>query len=519
MGNFANFIFETEEVNRLTNPKNVAESFVNMYNKLSKSIFCFVEKENVQNEFGDLVGYLYIYRLQGLRVNFKNGILHSFSKWTNYSSSAPDITTVLKDYKKVTRAGLVSMYGEITNSLAYKKSEQTGYKYRGKVYTSIAGLVTDSYFNRHVSITELLEDLEDFDVSIGSIENYFRIYGKIKGLSIDFNKLYNAEKNIDAVQEVNAPEETDVNPDEIIGIVEEDDNTETIANVEEKVIEPEQNKFADQTLIDQITADPLPVFRKLNSYVLLTAQKINNALLITGQGGVGKSYNVNRILSTFGTEGKDYVIMKGATSTAAMYKFIYDNYNKIVVFDDCDEVLTDDAAINILKAALDTGKTRKLCYNKQKSNIVNTFDCKTHDECEQRLVQWSAQNKGKPAIPNAFQFLGGIIFISNLSSARMAQGKAAALLGRCMQVDIHLLASEVMLRMESCLPNIKVYTTDGTDITNEDLKKEVFEWISSPEFLNDPRIRNKEVSFRLFNKAYMFRYARLPMWKELSFSI
>lgn len=119
MGNFVNFIREVEE-RRNVNPKSEAQSFVNMYNKLSKNVFTFVEKEVVKNEFGDLIGFLYIYRMQGLRINFKDGLIHSFSKWKTYNpNKAPDLTTVLKNYKKITRVGIVSMYPEITNALSY----------------------------------------------------------------------------------------------------------------------------------------------------------------------------------------------------------------------------------------------------------------------------------------------------------------------------------------------------------------------------------------------------------------
>lgn len=525
MGNFVNFIREAEE-RRNVNPKSEAQSFVNMYNKLSKNIFTFVEKEVVKNEFGDLIGFLYIYRMQGLRINFKDGLIHSFSKWKTYNpNKAPDLTTVLKNYKKITRVGIVSMYPEITNALSYTSdmlADRTGYRYHGTVYTNINSLIKAAYFKNNLPISTILDDLQELDVTYNDVKSAIVSYARYKGISIDVDAIYAEEqKKKSKVSKVNEPDIMDIeDPDDVVGEIESDgDNTEIYANVDEEVAEPPQNKFNDDELISQITADPLPVFRKLNSYVLMTAQRINNALLITGQGGVGKSYNVERILSTFGTEGKDYVIMKGTTSTAAMYKFIYDHYNKIVVFDDCDDVLTDDAAINILKAALDSGKTRRISYNKAKSNVVNTFDCKDHKECEQRLAQWSAENKGKPAIPSTFEFKGGIIFISNMSAERMVQGKAAALLTRCMRVDIKLLASEVILRMESCLPHIKIYNMDGVDITNEDIKKEVFKWISSEEYLNDPRIRGKEISFRLFSKCYMYRYAKLPMWQELCFCV
>ena len=101
----------------------------------------------------------------------------------------------------------------------------------------------------------------------------------------------------------------------------------------------------------------------------------------------------------------------------------------------------------------------------------------------------------------------------------MRNAAMAPLLTRCSRVDIQLTHEEVILKMEAALPSMHIYNTRGEDITREELKREVFEYISSPEFLQDPRIADKPISFRLFNKSYLFRYAGLPNWKELSFCV
>ena len=298
---------------------------------------------------------------------------------------------------------------------------------------------------------------------------------------------------------------------------------ETIMAEEAGLIVPEQTGPAHgepRSRVEQLIEDPLPVFKQMNTYTTMVAQGLERALLITGQGGVGKSYNVTRILSAYGKKGKDYVVMKGKSTVAAMYKFLYDNYDKIVVFDDCDSILQNTDGLNVLKGVLDTADVREVSWNN--SRAVNTFGLETHEEIEKALDKYAREHKKIKAdlIPNFFRFMGACIFISNYSAEDFMRNAAMApLLTRCSRVDIQLTHEEVILKMEAALPSMHIYNTRGEDITREELKREVFEYISSPEFLQDPRIADKPISFRLFNKAYLFRYAGLPNWKELSFCV
>ena len=95
------------------------------------------------------------------------------------------------------------------------------------------------------------------------------------------------------------------------------------------------------------------------------------------------------------------------------------------------------------------------------------------------------------------------------------------LLTRCLAVDIKLMAEDIIFKIESILPHIKIYDNNGKDISDDSLKQEVFDFMKSDEFLKDPRMKGKEksMSIRLFTKIYMFRYAGLPNWKELAFCL
>lgn len=305
-----------------------------------------------------------------------------------------------------------------------------------------------------------------------------------------------------------------------IGIMSHEEET---ALAEEAGLIVPENPDVPKTLknqVEQLVEDPLPVFKQMNTYTLMIAQGLSTALLITGQGGIGKSYNVTRILNAYGKKGKDYVVMKGRSTIAAMYKFLYDNYDKTVVFDDCDSVLQDNDGLNILKGVLDTGEIREVSWNN--SRTVNTFGCETHAEIDAVLEKYAKEHKKIKAdlIPNYFRFMGSCIFISNLSAADLLKSPAMApLLTRCNTVDIQLTPDEVITKMEVALPGMHIYDAHGKDITREDLKQEVFAYIKSPEFLTDPRLAGKQISFRIFHQAYKFRYAGFPNWKDLSFCV
>jgi hypothetical protein len=111
-----------------------------------------------------------------------------------------------------------------------------------------------------------------------------------------------------------------------------------------------------------------------------------------------------------------YEIVKGAMSALGLYATLYkfSDPKNVLVFDDCD-IFHDEDALNILKAALDSGKRRKIFWN--------TDSRKLREE----------------GIPPSFDFKGSVIFITNLNFST-ARGKIAAhveaLQSRCHYLDL-----------------------------------------------------------------------------------
>lgn len=147
-------------------------------------------------------------------------------------------------------------------------------------------------------------------------------------------------------------------------------------------------------------------------------------MIVSGPPGVGKSYGVERQLeksSLFDRIAGNkirYNTVKGAMTSLGLYIQLY-NYSdpaNVLIFDDCDSIFMDDLSLNILKAALDSGKKRKICWNS-----------------DSRLLR-------DENIPNSFEYRGTAIFITNLKfhhiRSKRLQDHLEALQSRCHFLDL-----------------------------------------------------------------------------------
>lgn len=148
------------------------------------------------------------------------------------------------------------------------------------------------------------------------------------------------------------------------------------------------------------------------------------AMIVSGPPGVGKSFGVEQQLEKASMFDKiagkklRYEVVKGAMTALGLYAQLYRYSDKknVLVFDDCDSVFADELALNILKAALDSGKRRRICWNS-----------------DSRLLR-------DEGIPNSFDFKGSAIFITNLKFANVRSKKLQdhleALESRCHFLDL-----------------------------------------------------------------------------------
>jgi hypothetical protein len=101
-------------------------------------------------------------------------------------------------------------------------------------------------------------------------------------------------------------------------------------------------------------------------------------------------------------DGAGYFKNTGSASAAGLYSLLFRYKDKIIFFDDSDDALGDQEARNLLKAATDTKKIRKLVWNKMGKNVADPDDMTDEEILDAGLI------------PRYFEFTGKVIFISNL---------------------------------------------------------------------------------------------------------
>jgi hypothetical protein len=176
-------------------------------------------------------------------------------------------------------------------------------------------------------------------------------------------------------------------------------------------------------------------FRFLENMVGMVVKKTAVSMVITGEGGLGKTFTVmQEIKKRQLEENSDYITIKGFSTAKGLYRTLFENSDKLIVFDDCDEVLKNDVAKNILKGALDS-----------------------YDE---RIISWIT-NSFSDDLPSSFEFEGQIIFISNLPQWKVDQ----AILSRSMSIDLSMDTETKIQRMRAILPKIK--TMVSMDVKEE----------------------------------------------------
>jgi hypothetical protein len=224
------------------------------------------------------------------------------------------------------------------------------------------------------------------------------------------------------------------------------------------------------------------------------------AMIVSGPPGVGKSYGVETQLEKSSLFDKiagkklRYEVIKGAMTALGLYAQLYklSDRKNVLVFDDCDSVFADDLSLNILKAALDSGKRRRICWNSDSSLLR------------------------REGIPDSFDFNGTAIFITNLKfenvKSKKLQDHLEALQSRCHFLDLTIDSErDKMLRIKQVHRD-----ADGGLFKDYDFENNEGQMIIDFMFENQNRLR--ELSMRMCLKIADLVKISPSNWRALTAS-
>jgi hypothetical protein len=205
------------------------------------------------------------------------------------------------------------------------------------------------------------------------------------------------------------------------------------------------------TAPQSIAAARFPInkrFELLDFYTEMVAKREQPSLLVTGPGGLGKTYSVLAKLQKLGIvnagdcgqvippdgDGKNGTLKPTSprsttrSSRATRLPRVSTGRSsrtrhRLVIFDDCDSVLRDPVALNLLKGALDS--------------------------YEKRVISWHSEAIKDDGLPPSFNFTGAVIFISNLPMHKIDQ----AVKSRAIPVDLSMSNEQKIERMEVIVCN------------------------------------------------------------------
>jgi len=256
-------------------------------------------------------------------------------------------------------------------------------------------------------------------------------------------------------------------------------------------VEKDLSKETDAQIMERIG-------ERFNILTEMTKAVITNdvrAMIVSGPPGVGKSYGVESLLEKenlfdqIQNRKPKYELVKGTASALGLYCTLFEHSDRghVIVFDDCDSILMDELSLNILKGALDSGKSRRISWKADSHKL---------------------RNEG---VPNSFTFNGSVIFITNLKFDRV-RGKIRqhleAIQSRCHYLDLTLDTDrEKMLR-------IKQIAKTGELFERYHFTKELESTILS--FMDDNKDSLRELSLRMAIKIADLVKINPNTWQKLA---
>lgn len=214
-------------------------------------------------------------------------------------------------------------------------------------------------------------------------------------------------------------------------------------------IEMEGMEVSPQATVESVEEMKQRINKRFTVMNMMTKGIISGnirSLIISGAAGIGKTYSLDKALKTAHEYGEIvYKSINGKISGIGLYEQLWNNRdaNSVLLIDDVD-VFSDMDMLNLLKAALDTGETRKVCW----STASSYLDDKNIDK--------------------EFEFEGTIVFITNVDiDKELERGSKLAphlhaLVSRSVYLDLGVHSNEeIMVRVEDVILNTNMMQKRG----------------------------------------------------------
>ena len=241
-------------------------------------------------------------------------------------------------------------------------------------------------------------------------------------------------------------------------------------------------------------------FQVMDGMTLAAVQGNVRAMIVTGPPGVGKSFGIENVINSLDVMVKMGLIPEDSVDLEAkmamekvsfasplgLYQLLYRyrNPGSLLVLDDSDSILFDETCLNMLKAATDSGKHRRLSWRTE-SRVLYEAD-----------------------IPDEFEFEGAIIFITNLDfeNTRGRNGEhLKAIVSRCHYIDVGIhSAHEKFLR---CKQIVRDGMLDEYKFTPSQVNDIL-------EYLEQNKLKMRELSLRMVKKMADLARMDPDTWRD-----
>ena len=303
----------------------------------------------------------------------------------------------------------------------------------------------------------------------------------------------------------------------------------------EETVSKEKGKEAELD-IDDIELPEISVKDKWDSYEhfgMMIGLKRNRAMFAYGTGGVGKTFTLlDQEQGVFGklklrkgeinavseesdddNTGKDdivgvnpetgerflkkdaydYVTVTGKITPSRMFALMQEHNGKILVFDDCDSVITSgDDGVNVLKGALDTSGDGTISWEGSGNTLKSSY---AGIKGAKPVMSGGKDPKptGEYRLPKTFKFTGQVVFISNLPAKDVPQ----PLRSRSLMIDLTMNREQTLHKIESIAHKFKAKDPEGNEIhISENNRNKSLEFMR--KYIN--KFNEADLNMRTFSK-------------------